>query len=80
MVKEDALALSSTSRSLRGKAPLDISRQVVLAALWAARKSKVMDHDRQTRTPLMDDLRVLCQQITMLEVDSIPPSMLEMTV
>ena len=36
-----------------------------------------MDHDRQTRTPFMEDLRVLCQQITVLGADPIPPAMLE---
>jgi PAS domain S-box-containing protein len=36
-----------------------------------------MNHDRQTRTPFMEDLRILCQQITTVAVDSIPPAMLE---
>src|SRR6266566_2998107 len=36
-----------------------------------------MDHDRQTRTPRMEDLRGLCHQITVLGVDPISPSMLE---
>jgi two-component system CheB/CheR fusion protein len=36
-----------------------------------------MDHDQQTRTPLMEDLRVLCQQITGLGLAPIPPLMLE---
>src|SRR6266568_4610225 len=35
-----------------------------------------MDHDRQTRTPRMEDLRGLCHQITVLGVDPISPSML----
>ena len=36
-----------------------------------------MAHDWQTRTPFTEDLRVLCQQITVLGGDSIPPVMLE---
>ena len=36
-----------------------------------------MDDAKQARAPLREDLRVLCQQITALGADPIPPAMLE---